>query len=176
MAALAGTARCQRNEAHGRFTALIKRCGEVRLSMDSEILQDYLVEARELLEKAQAETLRLEAEGDDEVLASLFRAFHTIKGGASFLEATNLVSWAHDLETLLDKLRSHVLPVTSARIDGILRGLDVIGGMLQELAQAQNPTPGPADLGRVIQLLAVSPPAESEPSRDIHVSPMRSKP
>ena len=143
--------------------------------MDTEILQDYLVEARELLEKAQAETLRLETEaGDQEVLASLFRAFHTIKGGASFLEASNLVAWAHGLETLLENLRSHVLPVTSARIDAILRGLDVIDRMLQELAQGENPAPGPVDLGRVIQMLAASQPAEAKPSSDARSSPMAS--
>ena len=76
--------------------------------MELEFLQDYLVESRELLQKAQEEILRLEADpGNDEVLASIFRAFHTIKGGAGFLDATHLVSWAHDLENLLDKLRSH---------------------------------------------------------------------
>ncbi|MFZ0704572.1 MAG: chemotaxis protein CheA [Candidatus Korobacteraceae bacterium] len=144
---------------------------DARLSMDTEILQDYLLEARELLEKAQEETLRLEVEAEDkEVLASLFRAFHTIKGGASFLEATNLVNWAHHLETLLDRLRSHALPVTSARIDAILKGLDVIDGMLQQLAQGQNPIPGPADLGAVIQQLAK--PSESPSSRDAAVPPM----
>ena len=141
--------------------------------MDTEILHDYLLEARELLEKAQEETLRLEVEADDkEVLASLFRAFHTIKGGASFLEASNLVNWAHDLETLLDRLRSHVLPVTSARIDAILKGLDVIDGMLQQLAQRQYPTPGPADLGSAIQQLATAEETEPKPSRDPALSPM----
>jgi chemotaxis protein histidine kinase CheA len=90
--------------------------------MDVEILQDYLVESKELLQKAQEDTLRLEADpGNHEVLASIFRAFHTIKGGAGFLEAGNLVDWAHDLEDLLDKLRNHTLPITSARIDAILK-------------------------------------------------------
>ena len=141
--------------------------------MDSEILQDYLLEARELLEKAQTDTLRLEAEADDdEVLASVFRAFHAIKGGASFVEATNLVGWAHELETLLDKLRSHLLPVTSERIDAILRGLDVVDGMLRDLAQGRNPNPGPADLGEIIQRLAVSEPATDKPSSEIPSSPM----
>ena len=80
--------------------------------MDLEIFQDFLVESRELLEKAQEHTLRLEAApDDDQALASIFRAFHTIKGGAFFLEATNLVDWVHILENLLDKLRSHTLPV-----------------------------------------------------------------
>jgi two-component system chemotaxis sensor kinase CheA len=123
--------------------------------MDLEILQDYLVESKELLQAAQEDTLRLETEpGNDEALASIFRAFHTIKGGAGFLEAGNLVDWAHDLEGLLDKLRSHSLPVTSVRIDGILKGIDVIEQMFQELAEEREPGPGPADLGRIIKALA----------------------
>lgn len=123
--------------------------------MELEFLQDYLTEARELLQKAQEESLRLEADpGDGEALASIFRAFHTIKGGAGFLEATHLVNWAHGLENLLDKLRSHVLPVTSDRIDAILAGIDVLNTMFQDLAQEQEPGPGPVDLGRRIQLLA----------------------
>jgi two-component system chemotaxis sensor kinase CheA len=128
--------------------------------MDMEILQDYLPEARELLEKAQEDTLRLEADpGNDEILASVFRAFHTLKGGAGFLDAEHLVDWTHHLEDLLDKLRSHSLPVSPIMIDTILRGLDVIDGMLRELAQGDNPEPGPADLGRIIQDLAAGRPA-----------------
>ena len=78
--------------------------------MDLDILQDYLVESRELLQKAQQDVLRLEADpGDEEAVAAIFRAFHTIKGGAGFLDANNVVAWAHDLEELLDKLRSRRL-------------------------------------------------------------------
>ncbi len=123
--------------------------------MDMEILQDYLPEAQELLQKAQEDTLRLEGDPDnDEILASLFRAFHTLKGGAGFLEAQNLVDWTHHLEDLLDKLRSHSLSLTPVMIDTILRGLDVIEGMLQELGQGEYPAPGPQDLGALIQELA----------------------
>ncbi|XTI73393.1 chemotaxis protein CheA [Acidithiobacillus sp. AC3] len=137
--------------------------------MDMDILQDYLAEARELLEKAQEEILCLEDRPeDDELLASLFRAFHTLKGGAGFLEAQNLVDWTHHLEDLLDKLRSHQLCVSSDMIDAILRGLDVIDGMLQELAQGEEPAAGPEDLGTRIRDLAAglatpqsSPPPES---------------
>ncbi len=123
--------------------------------MELEFLQDYLIESRELLQKAQEEILRLEADpGNDDALASIFRGFHTIKGGAGFLDATHLVNWAHGLENLLDKLRSHVLPVTSARIDAILGGIDVLSAMFQDLAREEQPGPGPADLGRTITLLA----------------------
>ena len=126
-------------------------------AVELEFLQDYLTEARELLQKAQEEVLRLEADPKNgEALASIFRAFHTIKGGAGFLEATNVVDWAHGLENLLDKLRSHVLPVTSDRIDAILTGIDVLEAMFRQLAQEQEPGPGPADLARKINLLAGS--------------------
>ncbi|PKY11222.1 chemotaxis protein CheA [Acidithiobacillus marinus] len=123
--------------------------------MDMEILQDYLPEARELLEKAQDDTLRLESDpGNDDVLASVFRAFHTLKGGAGFLEAENLVNWTHHLEDLLDKLRSHTLTVTGPMIDAILRGLDVIDDMLQQLANGEYPAPGPEELSGIIRQLA----------------------
>ncbi len=129
--------------------------------MDMEILQDYLPEARELLEKAQDDTLRLESDpNNDEVLASVFRAFHTLKGGAGFLEADHLVSWTHHLEDLLDKLRSHTLVINGPMIDGVLRGLDVIDDMLQQLACGENPGPGPEELGQLIQELAAGKRAE----------------
>jgi two-component system chemotaxis sensor kinase CheA len=124
-------------------------------ALDLEFLQDYLIESRELLVKAQRDILSLETEpGNDETLASIFRAFHTLKGGAGFLDAKHVVSWAHDLENLLDKLRSHNLPVTSTRIDAILNALDVLNDMLQTLAEEEYPGPGPADLGRTIQMLS----------------------
>ncbi len=123
--------------------------------MDLEILHDYLVESKELLQKAQEDTLRLESEpGDKEALASIFRAFHTIKGGAAFLEAEHLVEWAHDLEDLLDKLRAHTLPVTPERIDAILSGMDVIEAMFEELSREQAPAAGPAEMSRKIRNLA----------------------
>lgn len=56
--------------------------GKCRHGLD--ILHDYPIESKELLEKAQAGTLRLEEKPDDgEALASIFRAFHTIEGGAA---------------------------------------------------------------------------------------------
>jgi two-component system, chemotaxis family, sensor kinase CheA len=126
-------------------------------AMDLEILQDYLIESKELLQNAQRDVLLLEADpGNDEALASIFRAFHTIKGGAGFLDASHLVSWAHDLEDLLDRLRTHSLPVTSARIDAILSGIDVLSGMFRELAKQQLPGPGPADLGQTIKTLSTT--------------------
>ncbi len=123
--------------------------------MDIEILQDYLVESRELLQKAQEDTLQLESDpSDEQALASIFRAFHTIKGGAGFLDAVHLVDWAHNLEELLDKLRSHSLAVTPERIDAILGGIDTIGKMFEDLAKEQVPRRGPAEMSSRIRALA----------------------
>ncbi len=130
-----------------------------------DILQDYLAEARELLERAQAEILALEARpNDDELLASLFRAFHTLKGGAGFLDAHHLVDWTHHLEDLLDKLRSHQFPADDRTIDAILRALDVIEEMLEELARGENPGSGPKELGQLIQDLAAGTGSQARPS------------
>ncbi|OIQ83074.1 chemotaxis protein CheA [mine drainage metagenome] len=123
--------------------------------MDNDILQEFLAESRELLADAQSQLLRLEAAPDDAaVLGAIFRAFHTLKGGAGFLEAQHMVDWCHHLEDLLDKLRSHKLSADSGMIDAILRSTDVIERMLGEMGQGGDPSPGPVDLGALIQAYA----------------------
>jgi two-component system chemotaxis sensor kinase CheA len=123
--------------------------------MDNDILQEFLAESRELLADAQAQLLRLEAApGDGAVLGAIFRAFHTLKGGAGFLEAASMVDWCHHLEDLLDKLRSGKLLADGGMIDAILRATDVIERMLGEMAQGENPTPGPTDLGALVRSYA----------------------
>lgn len=123
--------------------------------MDNDILQEFLAESRELLTDAQAQLLRLEAAPEDAmVLGAIFRAFHTLKGGAGFLEAQNMVDWCHHLEDLLDKLRAHKLRPDSGMIDAILRSTDVIERMLAEMSHGENPTPGPRELGALVQAYA----------------------
>jgi len=123
--------------------------------MELELLKEYLAETRELVEKAQADVMSLEtADRKDELLASIFRAFHTIKGSANYVGVVNLVHWAHSLEELLDKLRTGVLSPTAEHVEVILQGLDVIGRMVEEVAQEKIPAPGPADLTMRIRQLA----------------------
>lgn len=123
--------------------------------MDNDILQEFLAESRELLGQAQDQLLRLESTpGDPEVLGAIFRAFHTLKGGAGFLEAQNMVDWCHHLEDLFDKMRAGTLRATAPMIDTILRATDIIAAMLDDMAKGENPAPGPADLGAVIQAYA----------------------
>lgn len=123
--------------------------------MDNDILLEFLAESRELLSQAQDQLLRLESQPDDpDVLSAIFRAFHTLKGGAGFLEAQHMVDWCHHLEDLFDKMRGGKLRATAPMIDAILRATDVITTMLDDMARGENPPPGPADLGRDIQAFA----------------------
>ena len=123
--------------------------------MDMDILQDYLPEARELLDNAQAELLLLENDpNNDALIASVFRAFHTLKGGAGFLDAEHLVRWTHHLEDLLDKARTHAIPITPVMIDALFKAIDVIRHMLNELASGSLPSPGPEDLNEIIRAMA----------------------
>ena len=140
--------------------------------MDNDILLEFLAESRELLSKAQDQLLRLESQPDDsDALGAIFRAFHTLKGGAGFLEAQNMVDWCHHLEDLFDKMRSGKLRATAPMIDAILRATDVITSMLDDMARGENPPPGPAGLGQDIQAFSrgespatLAAPAEATPS------------
>ncbi len=121
----------------------------------NDILQEFIAESKELLAQAQSDLLRLEkAPTDATILGSIFRAFHTLKGGAGFLDAPNMVVWCHHLENLLDKLRSAKLVADSGMIDAILRSTDVIARMLEEMARGENPSPSPPDLAQLIQSYA----------------------
>ncbi len=123
--------------------------------MDNDILQEFLAESRELLAQAQDQLLQLESRPDDPaVLGGIFRAFHTLKGGAGFLEAQNMVDWCHHLEDLLDKMRAGQVRASAPMIDTILRASDVIAAMLDAMAQGENPPPGPAELGAEVQAYA----------------------
>ena len=123
--------------------------------MDNDILQEFLAESRELLSQAQDQLLRLESQPEDaDALSAIFRAFHTLKGGAGFLEAQNMVDWCHHLEDLFDKMRAGKLRATAPMIDAILRATDVITSMLDDMARGENPPPGPAALGADIQAFA----------------------
>lgn len=140
--------------------------------MDNDILLEFLAESRELLSQAQDQLLRLESQPDNpEVLSAIFRAFHTLKGGAGFLEAQNMVDWCHHLEDLFDKMRGGKLRATAPMIDAILRSTDVITSMLDDMARGENPPPGPAGLGQDIQAFsrgespaALAAPAQTTPS------------
>lgn len=97
---------------------------------DEEILQDFLIEAGEILELLSEQLVELENDPDNaELLNAIFRGFHTVKGGAGFLALSELVDVCHGAENIFDLLRTGQRTVTSELMDTILQALDTVNDM-----------------------------------------------
>lgn len=111
-----------------------------------ELLQDFLLEAGELLAQVDNKLVELEKRPDDKnLLNDIFRGFHTVKGGAGFLNVDNLVSLCHRTENLFDKLRNGELSLSPELMDVILSATATVREMFNELSsqvqpQAADPT------------------------------------
>jgi two-component system chemotaxis sensor kinase CheA len=106
--------------------------------VDEEILQDFLVEAMELVEQLNEMLIDLEKSPDDtELLNAVFRAFHTIKGGAGFLGVKPLIEVCHRAENVFDKIRNGEVAYDDRVADAILRAFDVISDYINALNEGQ---------------------------------------
>jgi len=102
--------------------------------MDEEILQEFLAESMENLSQLDNEIVILEKRpDDDDLIASIFRTIHTIKGTCGFIGLTGLGSVAHATENVLGLMREHELRVTPTSISLILEGVDEIKELLHGL-------------------------------------------
>jgi len=122
---------------------------------DDEILQDFLVEAGEILESLQEQLVELEQRpDDDDLLHSVFRGFHTIKGGASFVGLTPLVELCHRSEDVFNIVRNHERPVDSELMDVILRALDILNDMFETVRGGDMPESADPELLSKLEELA----------------------
>ena len=107
-----------------------------------ELLQDFLQEASDLLSDVDNKLVDLEKMPDDRgLLNEIFRGFHTVKGGAGFLNATELVTLCHLTENLFDKLRVGELELTANLMDVIMAATNGVREMFGELGQGVQPQP-----------------------------------
>ena len=98
--------------------------------VDEDILQDFLVEASEILEQLSEQLVELEKRPEDrELLNAIFRGFHTVKGGAGFLSLSELVDICHGAENVFDILRTGKQQVSAELMDVILQALDTVNEM-----------------------------------------------
>lgn len=112
--------------------------------MDDDLLQDFLAEAGDLLDDVDQKLVELEQNPNDkQLLNSIFRGFHTIKGGAGFLDAAAMVDLCHRTETLFDGLRSGTHVVTPDLLDIILASTAEVRRMFGEMARRLAPDPAP---------------------------------
>jgi two-component system, chemotaxis family, sensor kinase CheA len=108
-------------------------------SLDSELRDDFLVEAGELVLRLGEQLIQLETSPlDRELLNAVFRVFHTVKGGAGFLAIDPMVQLCHCAEELLNEARRATLVLGPAQMDALLEALDLLNGMMEALA---NDTP-----------------------------------
>ncbi len=95
----------------------------------------FMSEGEEQLEILSRDILRLEQEGDtdSDLLQEIFRAVHTLKGSSGAIGHQRMAKLTHAVETVLDQVRHHALPVTTRLADLLLRGLDALRVLLDEV-------------------------------------------
>src|SRR3569623_1519777 len=117
------------------------------INTDDEILQDFLVEAGEILESLGEQLGELEQSPTDKnLLNSVFRGFHTVKGGAGFLNITPLVDICHRAEDVFNTLRQGDRQVDAALMVVVLKVLDRVNGKMAAVRSGQEPEPAGAVL------------------------------
>ncbi len=110
------------------------------IDLDDEILQDFLVEAGEILDRLGEQLVELEQQPQNpELLNDIFRGFHTVKGGAGFLALDPLVAVAHKTEDIFNLLRQGERCVDTPLMDVVLRALDCINQMFAEVREGRMP-------------------------------------
>jgi two-component system chemotaxis sensor kinase CheA len=109
-----------------------------------ELLQDFLLEASDLLADVDSKLMDLEKSPNDKtILNVIFRGFHTIKGGAGFLNATELVTLCHLTENLFDKLRNVELQLNPNLLDVIMAATGEVRLMFNDLGRGVQPQRAP---------------------------------
>jgi len=107
---------------------------ELKADLDVELVEEFICDAREQLENIEQGTLALENGATDQnVIHSLFRAFHSFKGNAGFLDFTAISQLAHALESLLDGARENRLQINSVIIEIILKSRDTLQQFVDEI-------------------------------------------
>ncbi|HMK38409.1 MAG TPA: chemotaxis protein CheA [Bacteroidota bacterium] len=105
----------------------------------AEILESFIVETREILERLGQDLLALEkGSAGKEMLNTIFRAVHTVKGTSSFLGLEQMTGLAHHFEDLLNKVRRGELAVTPARMDVMLEAYDLLRLLLGNIEARRN--------------------------------------
>ena len=99
-----------------------------------EIREDFLVEAFEMLDKMDQDLVELENNPEDlELLNSIFRVAHTVKGSSSFLNFDVLTELTHHMEDVLNKARKDELKITPQIMDVVLESVDMMKGLLESI-------------------------------------------
>ncbi|MBS1825943.1 MAG: chemotaxis protein CheW [Acidobacteria bacterium] len=121
------------------------------LNLDDELLQDYLAECREHLATIEADLLTIEQNGeqiDEQLVNRVFRAAHSIKGGAGFFDLGIIHQLAHRIENVLDLIRSRQMMPTPEIVNTLFRSFDKLRDLLDHHQDS-----GSADISEYVEAL-----------------------
>ena len=107
--------------------------------IDQSLADEFVIESKEHLESIEDDLLSLERQADNPprpLVDKLFRAMHSIKGGAGFIGLKNVSGLSHRMETLLSMVRGGDLKPNKPIIEALLKGSDIISAMLDDLAHS----------------------------------------
>jgi two-component system chemotaxis sensor kinase CheA len=127
----------------------------------SEFVSYFRDEAEELLQQIDADLLALEelvgsGHSDPEIINSLFRALHTVKGSSGMLGFNDVQSVGHKLENLCDLLRKEVMPLSESAVDILFTGRDFLTDLVESAVSGTASPHGLSDfLGRLDQFVAI---------------------
>jgi two-component system chemotaxis sensor kinase CheA len=133
-----------------------------------EILEDFLVEAFELIDQIDQDLVELEANPEDlELLNRIFRVAHTIKGSSSFLNFDVLTKLTHHMEDVLNKARRAELVITPEIMDVVLESIDMMKALLHGIRDYGNDTDVGIDIDDICaRLTAISNKDEILPAKE----------
>ncbi|MGH8519600.1 MAG: Hpt domain-containing protein, partial [Panacagrimonas sp.] len=141
-------------------------------AVDDDIRADFLVEAGDLIEKLGGQLVELESRPDDtDLLNAIFRAFHTVKGGAGFLGIGPLVELCHATEDVFNALRNGKRAVDAALMDAVLQAVDLVQAMMASVSEGREPQGAPPALIEGLHALLDDAPAAS-PEKAAEAAPV----
>ncbi|HEC1727064.1 TPA: response regulator [Campylobacter lari] len=152
-----------------------------------EILEDFLVEAFELVEQIDHDLVELEANPEDlELLNRIFRVAHTVKGSSSFLNFDVLTKLTHHMEDVLNKARHNELKITPEVMDVVLESIDMMKTLLNSIRDNGNDTAIGLDIAPICTRLtaisegesleSVAPAKTEEPKEEVKEEPKAEEP
>ncbi|HLP18085.1 MAG TPA: chemotaxis protein CheA [Bacteroidota bacterium] len=128
-----------------------------------EILDSFLIETKEILDKLDQDLLQMEQSSEDkELINTVFRAFHTVKGTSGFLGFDQMMEITHKCEDVLNKIRKGELAVTSEMMDVIFESFDI---MKELIARLDHGSMEPVEMDETLaKLLEISEGHAAEPA------------
>ncbi|MCP4407873.1 MAG: chemotaxis protein CheA [Gammaproteobacteria bacterium] len=127
----------------------------MNIDLNDEILQDFLIEGGEILEQLGEQLVELEQDPENsDLLNTVFRGFHTIKGGAGFVNLSSMVDICHGAEDVFNLLRQGQRQADSELMDAILQVLDILNDMFDRVRVGQEPPEADAALLAKLKVFA----------------------